>query len=116
MSAIRHLLWRLVARNLEQFASATPDGHEAVVEVTVAGLVEPIVIGRVETSRDPDDRWTYLFSRTEQKALQPSDYMLIVPEEYVQAVALRFRRKGNRLAPGFVHSEIDRAEESSSAA
>ena len=101
----RHKLWRIVARNREDWQKAGPDDHEAVVEVTLVGR-EPFVVGRVETSRDPNDPWIFLYSYSAAgfEHQMSSDSMVITREEHILSVEIKYRRAGKEPMIGFVHS------------
>jgi len=50
----RHALWRNVRGDYEECKRRAATGYEPVVEVTLAGLPDPITLGFVQTSRRED--------------------------------------------------------------
>lgn len=55
----RHRPWRIVASNCKELEGKTPEGYKAVVEVSVAGRLDPVRVEYVQTSRQADDPWTW---------------------------------------------------------
>jgi hypothetical protein len=102
----RQQLWRIAAANRARWQNAAPERHEAVIEVTVAGK-PPFIVGRVETSRRPEDPWVFLyaFSTTDFERQTPEDHMLITQEHNILAVEIRYRRTEAKPI-GFTHGEI----------
>lgn len=58
----RHDLWRFVVNNLEGMQKSAPDGYEAVATVYIHARQEPLIVGRVETRRDPQWPWVFFMS------------------------------------------------------
>jgi len=113
----RHKIWRIVRSNLEGLKEAAPEGYAPVVDVFLAGRPEPVRLGGVETSREPDFPWT-LFSTEpagDDAAASPDDCLVFAPEHYIERIELRFVRSEDRPL-GFSHRTFDDEEPSSPSA
>jgi hypothetical protein len=100
----RHKIWRIVRNNHQALEEHAPDGYNAVVEVTVAGRAEPVVLGEVHTSRDPLFPWILLAAEAEAEA-SPDAHLVFVTEPYIQRVEIKYKRSTGRTL-GFAHREL----------
>lgn len=93
----RTVLWRRVADDAEQLKRFTPEGHQVVVEVFLAGRESPLVLGHVETRRGETESWI--------RFQTVDDVWVHADERHVQRVELRFSRS-TESAVGFRHREL----------
>jgi hypothetical protein len=105
----RQKVWRIVANNYRSLEANAPDGQVPVVEVFLAGRAKPIVLGHVETDRDPAFPWTLFSAKTkaggEGDTASTDAELVLVPEQYIERIELRYARSG--AAPvGFSHGEL----------
>ena len=102
-----HWIWRIVENNRAAAERAAPEGHQAIVEVHLAGLPAPVVVERVETQRDHP--WVMLHSYGPEEVrtkAHPEDRLVFVPAGHIARVEIRFVRTG-RYPTGFAVSELD---------
>jgi hypothetical protein len=94
----RHKIWRLVRNNYAQLAENAPHGFAPVVEVFLLGRSEPVRLGEVQTSRDPEFRWALLIARTQSQGEGPSEneHLIFAAEEHIESVEIRFERSDGR--------------------
>jgi hypothetical protein len=113
----RHRLWRHVRRDWLACKNRAPDGSAPVVEVYLSGRDEPVVLGFVETSRDPDYPYVRLEVENElddrpEGALDQRDRWIHVHESYITRVEVAFRKQSPGGAPlGFGHRIADEPAE-----
>lgn len=69
----RHALWRKARSDWEECKRRAPTGYEPVVEVYLAGLSEPMTLGFVRTSREPDYPWIHFESEDRARAQELKD-------------------------------------------
>jgi hypothetical protein len=112
----RHELWRRVEYDYEQLRKFAPDGYEPKVEVFLVGRAEPVEPAFVETRRGADEPWIRFQSSISKppddpSKMQPDDYWVHVHENYVERVEIRFKRTGEKPAPGFAAAEAANRDE-----
>ena len=96
----RHYPWRIVARNCKELEGKAPDGYKPVVEVFIAGRLEPMRVEFAETSREAADPWTWLQAVGPKGAAPGADpekpstdhFWVLVHEASLQSVEIRFVR------------------------
>ncbi len=93
----RTVLWRRVADDAEQLKRFTPEGHQVVVEVFLAGRESPLMLGHVETRRGEAESWI--------RFQTVDDVWVHADERHVQRVELRFSRSTESVV-GFRHREL----------
>jgi hypothetical protein len=106
----RHKIWRIVANNLRALDNAAPNGYVAVVDVFIVGRSKPVRLSRVETDRDPDFPWVFIADEVGSPTAEPDDHFILVPEQYIERIELRFVRPEERRAIGFSYGTIDDRE------
>jgi hypothetical protein len=100
--------WRIVADNRAAWQEQAPDGHEAVVRATVAGL-DSFIVARVETSFSTDDPIVLLYVASTDSS---QNRVVLTQQEHVLAIEILYMRKAGR-AVGFSHGETSEAREHS---
>jgi hypothetical protein len=108
MSVDRQKLWGIVSRQREAFQAAAAEGYAAIVELTVAGRPGPLVVHRAEMPRNPDLPWTVfsVFSKEGGEPPQPEDSRLLVHDDHIQGIEVRFMRT-NQPEIAFTYGELD---------
>jgi hypothetical protein len=96
--------WRIVAHNRAAWQEQAPDGYEAVVRATVAGL-ESFIVARVETSFSTDDPIVLLYVASAEPAQKR---VVVSQQEHVIAIEILYVRKAGT-AVGFSHGETSEA-------
>src|SRR6266508_2012392 len=107
MSIDRQMLWTVVGRQRDTFQAAAAEGYAAVVELTIAGRPAPLVVHRAETLSNPDIPWTLfsVFSKEGGQPPQPEDSRLLVHDDQLQGIEIRFMRT-NQPAIGFTYGVL----------
>ena len=104
----RHDLWRFVTKNLEAMKTTAPEGYEPIPEVYIAGRDDPIIVGRVETRRDPDWPWVFVLSGERGDDIDEAHRQhkaLFVREDLILRVEIAFRPLGGKKPIGFSYSD-----------
>jgi hypothetical protein len=93
-------VWRTVAHNRDEWQKRSPEGFEAIVRVTVAG-VGSFVVSEVQTSFRREDPLVMLYVASEDST---DDRVVMTMPEHVLATEILYSNvNGNPI--GFRHSE-----------
>ena len=93
----RHALWRNVEHDYRECVRRRAPGYYPVVEVTIAGLDKPMVLGFVRTRRDPGYPWVRFESEVRgvdgdpDAVIPPECHWVHAHESAVLGVEIRFR-------------------------
>jgi hypothetical protein len=108
-----HDIWRRVEHDFAAALARRPAGHQPVVLVSIAGRSAPLVLGFVETRRDPGDRWVRFQSGWSSKEvdegnpLPPRTWWCHVPENAILSVEIEYRKEGTDEIPiGFTFNDV----------
>jgi hypothetical protein len=102
----RHKIWRIVRSNLESLRRVAPAGYAPVVDVYVAGRLEPVRLNEVHTSREAEFPWTLLSEGevNDDGALSKDDRSVFVPEGHIARIEISFVASEDRPL-GFAHRD-----------
>jgi hypothetical protein len=111
----RHATWRRVKHDFDEALERRPNGYLPVVQVHVAGRLEPLELGFVETRRGANDTWVRLQSGWESaeasNAIGAHAWFHHVPESAILGVEVVFRKEGTGAIPiGFRYEEVEDEE------
>jgi hypothetical protein len=96
----RHEIWRRVDNDYTQAQERAPKGHEAFVQVLLAGR-EPMVVGFVETRPAADEIWIRFEAATpigDEDTIPAECYWVHAPENSILGIEIRYRRARYREA------------------
>jgi hypothetical protein len=102
----RHKIWRIVRSNLESLKQVAPAGYTPVIDVYIAGRLEPVRLNEVHTSREPEFPWTLLSEGEagDEGALSKDDRTVFVPEGHIARIEISFVTSEDR-PTGFAHRD-----------
>ena len=102
----RHKIWRIVRSNLESLKQVAPAGYVPVIDVYIAGRLEPVRLNEVHTSREPEFPWTLLSQGEagDEGALTKDDRTVFVPEGHIARIEISFVTSEDR-PTGFAHRD-----------
>jgi hypothetical protein len=103
----RHKIWRIVRNNLMDMERESPEGFTAVVDVFIVGRVEPVRLNRVETSTEPELPWVFMTQEVPSAKAEPGDSVILVPEQYIERIEIRFVRSDETRTVGFTYGTFD---------